>query len=64
MKRLENHCCDCATDSYPCRGWNCPNRAVEVYYCDKCEEETKDVYMVDGEELCEECLKDRFKKEI
>ena len=62
MIRIENHCCDCAVPGYPCIGSACPNRNVEVYYCDKCGEELEDIYEVDGEELCEECLKERFIK--
>lgn len=63
--RIENHCCDCATDYYPCRGSSCPMRHVEVYYCDKCKDQIDgDVYEVDGEDLCEECLLKMFRKEI
>ena len=63
MLRVENQCCDCATDNYPCIGELCPNRNVPVYYCDECGFEIDgDVYEVDGEELCEDCLKDMFKK--
>ena len=64
MKKTENHCCGCATDSYPCLGSSCPNRNVEVYYCDRCKEQLEDVYEVDGEELCEICLLKMFRKEI
>lgn len=63
MIRIENHCIGCAVPSYPCRGSACPNRNVEVHYCDRCEAEMEEVYFVDGEELCEECLKDKFRKE-
>ena len=63
MLRIENHCCDCAVPGYPCRGNACPNRNVEVYYCDKCGCELEEIYEVDGEELCEECLKERFRKD-
>lgn len=62
MKKLENHCCDCATEGYPCRGASCPNKNVEVYYCDKCGDLLEDIYDVDGEELCENCLKELFKR--
>ena len=62
MVRIENHCCDCAVPGYPCRGSMCPNRRVEVHYCDKCGEELDDIYDVDDEELCEECLKDMFRR--
>lgn len=64
MVRIENHCCNCATPGYPCLGPSCPETRVPVYYCDKCGEEIyDDVYDVDGEDLCEECLKDKFRKE-
>ena len=64
MVKIENHCCDCAAPGYPCLGSACPNRNVEVYYCDECGEELDDdIYDVDGEELCEECLKERFRRE-
>lgn len=64
MVKIENRCCDCAAPGYPCLGSSCPNRHVEVYYCDKCGEELEDVYEVEGEQLCEECLKDKFRKEV
>ena len=62
-KRIENHCCDCAVPGYPCRGVSCPSRNVEVHCCDACGGELDEIYEVDGEELCEECLKERFRKE-
>ena len=64
--RYENHCCDCAVPGYPCRGNMCELRRVPVHYCDnpKCNNELGDeIYEVDGEELCEDCLKERFRKE-
>lgn len=60
MKRIENHCCDCAVPGYPCRGDACPLRRVEVYYCDKCGCELEEVYEVDDEEFCEDCLLNKF----
>ena len=63
MIQIENHCIGCAVDSYPCMGSSCPRRNVEVHYCDKCGEELEEILLVDGEELCEECLKDMFRKE-
>lgn len=60
MKKIENHCCNCAVPGYPCRGSACPERRVEVYYCDKCGCELEEIYDVDGEELCESCLKEKF----
>lgn len=64
MKKIVNMCCDCAVPGYPCLGPSCPNRKVEVYYCDECGEEiTDDIYEADGMELCEDCLKKLFKKD-
>ena len=63
MVKIENQCIGCAVDAYPCRGSSCPYREVEVHYCDKCGEEIDESFEVDGEELCEECLKDMFRKE-
>ena len=63
MIRYENHCCDCAVPGYPCLGSSCPNRNVPVYYCDRCGDEIDgDIYDADGEELCEDCLKDMFRR--
>lgn len=61
MVRYENHCCDCATPSYPCRGSDCPLTHVEVHYCDKCKNEIDEIYD-DGDELCEECLLERYRR--
>lgn len=64
MLKIENHCCNCAVPGYPCMGHHCPRTKVEVHYCDKCGDEIPDdIYEVDGEELCEDCLKEMFKKE-
>lgn len=62
-KRFENHCCGCATPGYPCRGSACPLTKVEVHFCDECGEELDDIYDVDGEELCEYCLKEMFRRD-
>ena len=63
MVKYENHCRGCAVPGYPCRGDACSLVNVEVHYCDKCHEEIvqDEIYDVDGEELCEDCLKERFK---
>lgn len=65
MVKIENHCCDCAVPGYPCRGDSCELRRVPVHYCDKCGYDIPDgeIYEVDGEELCEDCLKEMFRKE-
>lgn len=64
MVRYENHCCDCATPSYPCKGEQCPLRRVEVHYCDnpKCREQLDEIYDDDGKELCADCLLARYRR--
>ena len=62
MIKIENRCCGCATDSYPCRGSACPLTRVEVHYCDKCDDELDEIYEVDDIELCEDCLKEIFRR--
>lgn len=63
MRKIENHCQNCAVPGYPCLGNSCPNRHVVVHFCDDCGEEMWDIYDVNGEELCEDCLKKRFWRE-
>ena len=60
--KKENRCVDCGL---PCLGDSCPNRNVEVCYCDKCKSEIPfdDCYDYDGMDLCEGCLKALCKKE-
>lgn len=60
MIRYENNCVCCPSEM-GCLGSWCPHRNVEVHYCDECGDELDDIYNVDGEELCEHCLKRRFK---
>lgn len=62
MLMIENHCCDCAVPGFPCMGDCCPLLEVKVHYCDSCGIEIEDIYDVDGEELCEDCLKEMFKR--
>lgn len=63
MIEKEDQCVGCA-DGLGCLGSSCPNRNVEVIYCDCCGEkiDRDDWYKVDGEDLCEECLKDMFRE--
>ena len=67
MVKIENHCVGCTDLGMPCIGSSCKNRNVEVYYCDKCDPKCdyplEEVYEVDGKELCEDCLKEMFRKD-
>lgn len=63
MIKYENHCCGCAAPGYPCLGSACPFVDVPVYYCDRCKYEIDgDVYEDDDGDLCEDCLKEKYKK--
>ena len=64
MVEYESQCVGCPPER-GCLGDSCPNRNVKVTYCDCCGYEIEeDVYEVDGEDLCEDCLKEKFKKEV
>ena len=63
MVKIEDHCVGCPPE-IGCLGSACPYRNVEVHYCDYCGDELDDeIYIVDGEEVCEDCLKAMFRKE-
>ena len=62
MIKYENECYGCATESYPCLGNICPNRNVKHLYCDRCGDECDELYVFDGEELCEDCLKNSLER--
>lgn len=61
---FEDECVGCPPEM-GCLGSVCPNKNVAHYYCDKCDEEVPpdELYEVDGEDLCAECLKAKFRKE-
>ncbi len=61
MVKYENECV-CCPPEMGCLGDSCPNRNVMHLYCDKCKDDVEVLYDYDGEELCEECLLDSFKK--
>lgn len=56
MVETTNECVNCGL---PCIGSNCPYYSVTRFYCDSCgtECEPDKLYIVEGDELCEECLK-------
>ena len=62
MLKLENHCCDCATESYPCIGKACMYVDVPVYYCDECDDEAD--YHIDGKDMCEKCANKYLNEEF
>ena len=60
MVKIENWCVGCRDIGLPCMGNACPNRHVEVHYCDKCGEELDwRNYRYEGEpEYCDWCKED------
>lgn len=61
----ENECLGCTSMGMHCKGKSCPYREVPHYYCDECGECLDDIYIYDyqGEELCEECLLAKCRRE-
>lgn len=57
MKVFESRCVGCTDLGIPCIGLACPNKKVEVHYCDnpRCGCELDEIYEADGSEYCEEC---------
>lgn len=60
MKKTENECVNCPVEK-GCIGDVCPNKNVTRFYCDNCGAEDT-LYIHDGEELCQECLLEKFDK--
>ena len=61
MVRIENGCVGCGL---PCLGGSCPNYRIVVLECDRCHDEVEELFDVDGEDLCLDCLKNEFRKEV
>lgn len=64
MLKIESRCLDCTSLGLPCIGISCPNRSVEVHYCNKCGDQLGKNFYKDGDiELCADCEEDMFRKE-
>ena len=59
MIKYENECVGCSSE-LGCMENACPNRNVPHLYCDKCGDDVERLYEYNGEELCVECLLDKF----
>lgn len=55
-----NDCRDCATPEYPCIGNACPYRNMEVHFCDICGAEVDKSYLIDGSEICIDCVENEY----
>ena len=61
MVRREDQCVGCPPEM-GCLGPSCPYRDVPVLICDCCGEEVYDLYLIDGEQYCADCLLQQFEK--
>ena len=57
MIRYENDCVDCPQGCV-----NCGKKKTPYLICDNCEEESVELYELDGEQLCGICVLKRLKK--
>lgn len=64
MRKIENHCCDCAVPGYPCRGSSCELRRVPVDYCDSDGCDNNAEYRIDGDDYCEDCANEYLQNEF
>lgn len=58
MTKIENDCCDCSAPGFPCVGTLCKLYRVPHTYCDVCGNEADEMYEVDGDDICADCLTD------
>ena len=59
MIKYENECVGCPQGCI-----HCGRDKTQHLYCDRCGEDSEELFIFDGEELCEECLLDNFDKII
>lgn len=59
MVRVENECAECPQGCV-----DCGRKRSRRFYCDQCGEGhgAEDLYMVDGDMLCSDCLLSRYRK--
>lgn len=57
----ENECVGCPTE-IGCLGDNCSNKKVPHFYCDLCNDDVEELYLVDNQEVCQACLHSLFTK--
>lgn len=56
MVKIMNECCNCATPGYPCRGKACERQHVKHLICNRCGMDVEELYVIDGQEICLDCL--------
>lgn len=58
MVKTENHCVGCEVCG------SCGADKTTVYYCDCCNEEVETLEQFAGEQLCDECVKEKVKNDF
>jgi hypothetical protein len=59
MIRVESDCVDCGL---PCLYEACPHYKAIRYICDCCDNETDDLFLLDDQELCIDCIKHKLER--
>ncbi len=63
MRQIQNDCVGCSSVFGYCRGAACPNYGdYVVLVCDCCGDECSELYEFEGQELCEDCVLENFRK--
>ena len=57
MIRVENECVGCPQGCI-----HCGRDKTQHLYCDRCGEDSEELFIFDGEELCEDCLKNSLER--
>ena len=57
MIKYENECVGCPQGCI-----HCGRDKTQHLYCDRCGEDSEELYVFDGEELCEDCLKNSLER--
>ena len=61
MIEYSSECVGCP-DGVPCMGDSCPMNNVPHFICDECGREDCELYQYDDEQLCKDCLAEKFEK--
>ena len=57
MIKFENECVGCPQGCI-----HCGRDKTQHLYCDRCGEDSEELFIFDGEELCEDCLKNSLER--
>ena len=57
MIKYENECVGCPQGCI-----HCGRDKTQHLYCDRCGEDSEELFIFDGEELCEDCLKNSLER--